>query len=78
MLGLIQRYENITYKRIRGLENQLRMLRRRTKPDHASSVAPAGARARLSSALVDAIIGLLLGVLASLTGLSRSPAANGL
>ena len=66
VLGLIQRHENITRNRIRGLQNQLAYAQAQRSVISASSVTLAGARTRLTSALVGALIGLLLGVLASL------------
>jgi hypothetical protein len=66
VLGLIQQDKNITLSRIRDLETELALAQAQRSLISASSIAPVGARSRLSSALVGAIIGLLLGVLASL------------
>ena len=66
VLGLIQRHANITHNRIRGLQGQLALAQAQRSLITASNVAPASARSRLTSALVGATIGLLLGILTSL------------
>ena len=66
VLALIQQAENTTLSRIRHFRAELAQAQAQRSLISASSVAPVGARSRLSSALVGAIIGLLIGVLASL------------